>query len=53
MPIQILPNIEDSIRYKAEYVGELFQLANFCKHLQTQTVGGKYSSKVHILAMYI
>ena len=35
-------NIEDSVRYKAEKVGKLFQLANFCKILQAKTVGEKY-----------
>ena len=41
-------NIEDSVRYKAEYVGKLFQLANFCKKLQAKTVGEKYSFNVNI-----
>ena len=41
-------NIVDSVRYKAEYVRQLFQLANFCKHLQAKTVGEKYSFKVNI-----
>ena len=46
-------NIEDSARYKAEYVGQLFQLANFCKKLQAETVGEKYSFYVNIGAMQI
>ena len=33
-------NIEDSVRYRAEWVGKLFQLANFCKNVQDKTVGG-------------
>ena len=41
-------NIEDSVRYKAEQAGQLFQLANFCKKLQAKTVGGKYSFNVNI-----
>ena len=46
-------NIEDSIRYKAEQVGQLFQLANFCKKLQAETVGEIFSLNVNILAMRI
>ena len=45
------PNIEYSIRYKAESMGQLFQLANFWKHLQAKTVGEKYSFKVNIIAI--
>ena len=41
-------NIEDSVRYKAELVGQLFQLANFCKKLQAKTVGEKYCFNVNI-----
>ena len=41
-------NIEDSVRYKAEYLEKLFQLANFCKKLQVKTVGGNYSFNVNI-----
>ena len=32
-------NIEDSVRYRAEYVGKLIQLADFCKKIQAKTVG--------------
>ena len=32
-------NIEDSVRYRAEWVGKLFQLANFCYNLQAKSVG--------------
>ena len=46
-------NIEDSARYKAEYVGQLFQLVNFCKKLQAETVGENYSFNVNILEMWI
>ena len=41
-------NIEDSVRYKAEQVGQLFQIANFCKTLQAETFGEKYSFNVNI-----
>ena len=42
------PNIEDSVRFKAEKVGQLLQLAIFCKYLQAENVGGKYSFKLNI-----
>ena len=32
-------NIEDSVCYRAEYVGKLIQLADFCKKIQAKTVG--------------
>ena len=32
-------NIEDSVRYKAESVAQLFKLANFCNKLQAEAVG--------------
>ena len=32
-------NIDDSVRYKAEWVGKLSQLANFRKKIQAKTVG--------------
>ena len=41
-------NIEDSVRYKAEWVGKLSQFTNFCKQLQAKTVGEKYSLNVNI-----
>ena len=34
-------NIEDSVRYRAEKMGKLFQLANFWKNLQAKAVVGK------------
>ena len=46
-------NIEDPIRYRAEYMGKLFQLANFYKKLRAKTVGENYSFNVNILAMEI
>ena len=44
-------NIEDSVRYKAEKVVKLFQLADFYKKIQAKTVGGKYSFNVNIWTM--
>ena len=41
-------NIEDSVRYKAESVAQLLQLANFYKYLQAKTAGGDYSFNVNI-----
>ena len=40
-------NIEDSVCHKAEYVGQLFPLANFYKHLPAETVRGVYSFNVN------
>ena len=44
-------NIEDSIRYRAEYVGKLFKLVNFCYNLQAKAVGEKYTFNENIGAM--
>ena len=44
-------NIEDSVPYKAEWMRQLFQLANFCKHLQAKTVGEKNPFNLNIWAM--
>ena len=41
-------NIEYFVSYKTESVAQMFRLANLCKHLQAETVGGKYSFKVNI-----
>ena len=41
-------NIEDSVRYQTEYVGQLFQLEDFCKKIQAKTVEEKYSFNVNI-----
>ena len=41
-------NIEDSVRYKAESVAQLFQLANFCNKLQAEAIREKYSFNVNI-----
>ena len=49
----LIKKIEDSVRYRKEYVEELFQLANFCKKLQAKTVWEKYSLNVNIIAMKI
>ena len=45
-------NIEDHVRYKAEQVGKLSQLANFCKKIQAKTVEEKYSFNENIGAIY-
>ena len=44
-------NMEDSVCYQSEAVAQLFQLANFCKHLQAKAVGENYYFKVNIRAM--
>ena len=41
-------NIKDSVRYRAEKVGKLFKLANFCYNLHTKAVGGKDSFNENI-----
>ena len=45
--------IEGSVRYKAEQVGQIFQLANFCYNLQAETIWEKYSLDVNITSMQI
>ena len=41
-------NIEDSVRYKAESVAQLFKLTNFSNKLQAEAVGEKYSFNINI-----